>query len=211
MFKAFCFIFLYILTWIAYYPEPLSASDSVQVRGLDDSNIVQTVIKPEPVEETPVISPAKTASTPKPKPQSTSTPTPAKPTNSINIGGRQINLVHVNSTTVDAGNHANKVNKLVYGHNSAAVFGHLRSLQIGQTFTITENGITTTYKISFIDTYEKNGDLLQKNGTKSYMNSVYNAKDVNRTEHDLAIMTCAGTSLGNGDATHRLVIFADAI
>ena len=32
-----------------------------------------------------------------------------------------------------------------------------------------------------------------------------------RVQYDLALMTCYGTSYGNGDASHRLVVFANRL
>ena len=56
--------------------------------------------------------------------------------------------------------------------------------------------------------FEKNQEngRLQLDGSGNYMNSVSTAWG-----HSIALMTCAGQSLGSGDATHRLVVFADAL
>lgn len=104
-----------------------------------------------------------------------------------------------------------KTGKLLYAHNSSDLFGNLKSLGIGSTFTVTDGGITKTYAVSDRVTFEKNNGLLQLNGTGNYMGRVtYNANYGNGG-HSLALMTCAGTPLGGGDATHRLVIFADEV
>ena len=100
-----------------------------------------------------------------------------------------------------------KTRMLVYAHNSSNLFGNLSSLTLGSTFDITENGVTTTYTVSDIKLFEKNPEngLLQLNGSGNYMSIVTNKAFY----HRIALMTCAGTSYGNGDASHRLVIFGD--
>lgn len=102
-----------------------------------------------------------------------------------------------------------KTSKLIYAHNSSNLFGNLKSLGIGATFTITDSGVTKTYVVSDKVTFEKNNGLLQLNGSGNYMGRITYSAGYGKGNHSLALMTCAGTSLGGGDATHRLVIFAD--
>ncbi len=102
-----------------------------------------------------------------------------------------------------------KTSKLLYAHNSSNLFGNLKSLGIGSTFTVTDSGTTKTYVVSDKVTFEKNHGLLQINGSGNYMGRVTYSAGYGNGNHSLALMTCAGTSLGGGDATHRLVIFAD--
>lgn len=199
--------------------EPLAADDFVFPTDLDKSSLFETIL--------PVIDPLitanplvlETASVTVEPTASVQAPTAvpvAQPAitslNSLNLGGLQINLNHVNSTDLDAGTAANKVGKLIYGHNSASVFATLSSLTIGSTFTATENGITTTYQVAAIVVYEKNPDgRLQLNGRGSYMKALRDRASYNEQPHSLALMTCTGALYGNGDASHRLVVFADAI
>ena len=61
-----------------------------------------------------------------------------------------------------------------------------------------------TYNVSERVVYEKT-DAYSLNGSRAVMKNLKNSA----YGHDFALMTCYGTSLGNGDATHRLVIFAD--
>lgn len=102
-----------------------------------------------------------------------------------------------------------KTGKLVYAHNTGKLFGGIRSFSVGATFNLIENGVTTTYKVSDIKTFEKNPEngLLQLNGSGNYMGTIVKTA----FHHDVALMTCTGTSYGNGDASHRLVIFADKV
>ncbi|MDO4611497.1 MAG: sortase [Candidatus Saccharibacteria bacterium] len=210
--KLLSLVLLSVLTWVISCPEFLSAADSVSLTGVKNLGETKTItVKVNQPTVVVATVPAKNPATVKQTPSAPKAGQTATPKNVINIGGKTISLEHVNTTTLDAGNHVNKVNKLLYGHNSTSVFGGLKNLKVGQTFTITENGKTSTYKISRIETYEKNGELLQKNQRGSYMNAVYNAIDPSGVEHSLALMTCSGRSLGGGDATHRLVLFVDSI
>ena len=190
------FLILSIIIMNVLMPNSTIADGEIVVHGLDSSRDTETVI--------PVVETAKTSySQPINKPPLSN--------NYIIIAGRSLNIVPVSQTEINAGDHVNKYGeKLLYGHNSSTVFGNLKNLGIGSTFTITENGTTTTYKIAKTITFEKNNGLLQLNGDGSYMKSVANARS-NGVNYDLALMTCAGTSYGNGDASHRLVLFANKI
>jgi len=171
---------------------PTSAGVSTSVQA------AEAPAAPQPVQAQSA--PVQTVSSPK--------PVASAPKNSISVAGRTLNIVNVNSTSVDSGNHVNRIGKLLYGHNSATVFKNLSSLKIGSTFSVTIDGSTKTYRVAKITTYEKNKDgRLQLNGSGNYMKAIRDKA----LGHDLAVMTCAGTSYGNGDASHRLVIFANAI
>ena len=149
------------------------------------------------------------------------TPAPYLPSSSsyISIAGKTIATYQAhNGLNDDAGSRVAKYNSVFYyGHNSNAVFGSLSSLPIGSTFTISENGSTKTYKIALGETFDRsknqNGDILYHESEKAegknrnYSNGIYSASYKGKT-YDLAIMTCAGQSLGNGDATQRYVVFA---
>ncbi|MBQ1298623.1 hypothetical protein IIY24_02185 [Candidatus Saccharibacteria bacterium] len=135
------------------------------------------------------------------------------PADSITIAGRTLRIVDVSDTAVDSGDHVNKYgNNFLYGHNSSAVFGNLVSMGVGSTFSITYGGVTTNYQVSKVTIFEKDvaSGKLQLNGSGNYMRAVSNGKS-DGVKHDFAIMTCYGTSYGNGDASHRLVLFADEI
>ena len=135
------------------------------------------------------------------------------PANSIQIAGRNLEIVDVADTRIDAGSHVNKYgDKFLYGHNSAGVFGGLASLGVGSTFSVNYGGMLTNYRVAKTVIFEKNEaeGKLQLNGSGSYMLSVSQARNAG-VQYSIALMTCAGTSLGNGRATHRLVIFANVI
>lgn len=183
-------------------PEVLMASDSVTVTRLNDSNVVETIIpEPEPEPE-PVYVASRVAA-----PVAGTVETYVAP-DGITISGRTIPVYDVAEISESVGPNVYHYGKLYYGHNSRNVFGSLSDYGVGNTFTITVNGVTTTYRVAEVAMFEKNQDngKLQIDGAGNYMKSVVNARG-----HSVALMTCAGTPLGNGRATHRLVVFADAI
>ncbi len=96
--------------------------------------------------------------------------------------------------------------KLVYGHNSARLLGNLSARYVGETITITEAGVAKTYRVADVQLYEKTADG-RLNGTPMLMNKIARTA----LGHDVALMTCAGTPDGKGGASHRLVVFADAV
>ena len=107
-------------------------------------------------------------------------------------------------------------NKLVYGHNSSNLLGSAKTLGVNSIFTLTENGITTTYKVADVAIFQKLDDYTLGYCTSGYndctsstyyMSTFQNAKFMGKT-YSVALFTCDGTSLGNGDATHRRVVFA---
>lgn len=176
--------------------EPLSADDFLRFSDLDQIKISEIV------SETPLEIPT--------------TPVAEPPVEILEdylaFNGRKIPLTEVDSTDRESGDGVNKINKLIYGHNSASVFAGLDTLTAGATFTISLGGAETTYRVFASVIYDKNPDgRLQLNGKGSYMKAIRDRASYNNTPHDLALMTCAGISYGNGDASQRLVIFADAI
>lgn len=194
-------------------PEILMASDNFALSGMSNKGVVETVpiveevVAEEPKEEVVIYyeTPVYVAPAPEPVYEASR--------NTISIVGRTIEIVDVADTTVDAGNHVNKYgSRFFYGHNSAGVFGGLVNLIKGDVFSITYNGVVTNYKVMETEPYEKNTDngRLQLNGSGSYMRQVADAK-YDGVQYDVSLMTCYGKPLGKGDATHRLVIFANAI
>ena len=185
-------------------PIILAAADDVALSGLDNAGVVETVPLPEP--EPVVIAKAPDAGVVR----SSINVTPVAPVyaNSLTIAGRTLEVVDVANTAVDAGGHVNRYGKLLYGHNSAGVFGVLSSIGVGSVFTVTNGGMATSYVVREVATYAKISDTkLELDGVGYRMTAIVNAKG----RYSLALMTCAGEMYGNGDASHRLVIFADAI
>lgn len=190
---------------LALNPEILSASDSFTVTGIDNTNIVETVI-PEPEPEPEPIYAYTNAYVAAPAAGVVETYTAPE---GVNIGGHITPIYDVGYIEESVGPYVYRYGSLLYGHNSYNVFGGLSDYGVGNTFTITENGVATTYVVSEVAMFEKNQDngKLQIDGSGSYMNGIVRGA----WGHSVALMTCAGTPLGNGKATHRLVVFADAI
>ncbi len=108
-----------------------------------------------------------------------------------------------------------RFNKLVYAHNSSNLLGSIKNLTMNDTFTLTENGVKTTYKVAETKIFEKVDDYTLALCTSGYtncngsfyMSSLMNAR-LNGKSYSIVLFTCDGTSKGNGDATHRRVVFA---
>ena len=196
------------LLGIVNAPDILTASDMAPVAGLSNVGVVETVPLPEPEPE-PVIVTAAVS-----RPQVTYTapavqPVEVAPANSISIAGRVIPVVDVADTAVDAGNHVNKYGaKFLYGHNTSAVFGNLTSVGVGNVFTVAYNGTSRNYQVQEVQIFEKTSPTqLSVDGRDYRMSFIANGKN----RYDLVLMTCYGTMLGGGDATHRYVVFANAV
>ena len=195
---------LFLITLLGLFgvvlnPSVLTAADCFNATGLSNAGMVETIPLPEPEPE-PVKAPVAGY-------------TYVPPANNIQYAGRVIQIVDVGDTSVDAGGHVNKYGgKFLYGHNSASVFGALPGLGVGSVFSVTYGGVTTNYQIANTVIFEKNADngLLQINGFGDYMYSVASAT-YDGVYYDMALMTCYGTSYGNGDASHRWVVFANAV
>ena len=86
------------------------------------------------------------------------------------------------------------------------------SLGAGSMFSVTYDGVSRNYVVAKTVIYEKNIETgkLQLNGAGSYMGAVADARNEG-VKYDLSLMTCYGVSYGNGDASHRFVIFANEI
>lgn len=107
-----------------------------------------------------------------------------------------------------------KTGNLVYGHNTANLLGNLGVLGVGSVFTVTEGGAAQIYQVARVLVFEKDQATgrLQENGRGDFMPTV--AQAAYKGEHyALALMTCTGTPIADkpGDATHRLVVFANRV
>ena len=184
---------------------PKANNNTVPTQGLTQAPVQKPAQAPA---QTPTVTP-------------TSATAPVSKPDQINIAGNTISIVKgIKDTKIDAGNHANLYwnNRFIYGHRTAHVFGGLKNLGIGSTFTMTVNNVTSTYRISnrIIYDYEATADgngALRLNGdtTSNYYLKTVKGKDNNDTLYDLVLMTCHGASLGGGNAAQRLVLFANKI
>lgn len=127
----------------------------------------------------------------------------------IELDGKILSLEQTSDTKVDAGQHVKKYGqKLFYGHNLPEVFGGLKNLEVGENFTVTESEILVEYKVAEVVTFNKvSSEVLELNNQKYAMSAIADYA----WGHDAVLMTCAGESYGDGDATQRLVVFADRV
>lgn len=198
---------LLILCLIAITSTPtfLTATDDVIISSINDARAVETIPLPEPEPEPePAVSYAKA-----PVAGSRATNyTPAAPAIQNYTVTTYISSAKEFNNTAFSLSYSNiyKYKKLVYGHNSYNLLGSLSSRYAGETITVTEGGVVKQYRVAIVVTYAKdaNGYL---NGDPKLMTSIANTA----LGHDIALFTCTGTSYGNGDASHRLVVFADAM
>ena len=223
MAKRLFLLIIFSLISVFNAPSFLAATDTVTISRVNHIGTVETVLPPEPEPEpvsspefasvstysasAPVVATTATAPAPAPAPAAVTIP------NAIAITGRVIPIVDVADTAVDSGDHVNKYgDKFLYGHNSAAVFGGLGSLGVGSIFTVSYGGVSTNYQVTKVVLYEKNVETgqLQLKGKGTFMRAVAAARSEG-VQYSLSLMTCAGTMYGGGDASHRLVIFANAV
>ncbi|MBQ8991820.1 hypothetical protein IJ103_02025 [Candidatus Saccharibacteria bacterium] len=141
----------------------------------------------------------------------------------INIAGNTVPIFYSSDTLIDAGSKVGLYGEhFLYGHNTANVFGGLQYLSVGSQFTVTLNGNTKTYQIVGSDLQTKShfeGETIittKMTGmtvkTKmKIMKAITAYGEYGGNYYDYILMTCAGTSYGNGDASHRLVLFANAV
>ena len=198
---------LFVSSFIGIFaaPEILMASDSYTLNGVDDSKAVETV---EIVKEEPVIEeqPTPVYVNPAPAPA----PAPVKQTTNYTVTIYKNSATEYNSSATSLSySDIYKYKKMIYGHNSWNLLGSLNDRYVGEVFTITEGGVTRNYQVTDKRIYQKTADGNLEND-KNTMKDIVNARNGGAV-YDVALMTCYGRSLGGGDATHRLVIFANAI
>lgn len=136
--------------------------------------------------------------------QLTSKSTPSVPANSITINGQTGSIFYttpVNGEFPDTGRKIGLYNGVfLFGHRGSSVFSNLSSLGVGSTFTITLNGNSKQYVVQKAVVLDY--DTAQSNRAQYYV-----GRDENYKKYDYVLMTCAGQSLGGGQATHRLMVF----
>lgn len=194
------------------------ASDSVAVLNLDSTKIVETVIIEPTVEKdmteestiegvTDVKNSTLVVSAPR-----AGVVEKTVPADNIAFSWGTQGIFRASSTAANSGANAARVGRLIWGHNYTA-FGNIVRLGIGSTFTITEGGATTTYRVAANPLDGKAGVVLdvKDDFTLSYAsNPKYNSIKMNAFTdmgfggHSLVLMTCYG-------ANSRYIVVADAI
>lgn len=217
---------LFILSTIGVVHAPgVLVANGVEKIADPEFNAVETVIEPEVMDEPtevalPLTPSAGVAST------VVSYTAPAVSDN-VTFGGTVIPLVQTYSEDFVSDSAANWMSwSYIYGHNSGNIFGILHSAYVGQTFSVTFGGVTKNYVVSRIVDYENNYNpalgkyRLQLDGQGDYNEAVKNG--INKKSyamngespqeyHSISLLTCYGTMLGGGNATHRRVVFGDEI
>ena len=220
------FLFVSIIFTMIMNPVTLSAANRVALTGLNPAGMVETVPLPvvEP-EAGPVVNAAseswggpEVVSEPKnvssePVMQTAVVETQHQPVAAAPVVQNYAVSIHIGSAS-EFNNTANslsyssiyKFRKMVYGHNTANLLGSLAYRYPGEIISITEGGVTTNYRVAAVVTYAKTADGFLE-GDKRLMKNIATTA----LGHDVALLTCAGTPYGNGDASHRLVVYADAV
>ena len=209
--RLFLLIICNLIT-VATTPGLLMATDKVGVTALSNTGVVETVPLPVEEPEEPETEVVIAATQPATRAANTvAAPVAGQATTAKTAtSAKSVNYtVSIYSNTMVAHNLSYndlyKTGKLVYGHNSASLLGNLAARRVGEIITVTEGGVAKKYRVAAITRYEKTAD--------GYLNGdPYLMGKIMRTAlgHDIALLTCAGTAYGNGDASHRLVVYADA-
>lgn len=186
-------------------PEILMASDSFTLTGLNNAGITETVpiVVEEPEEEVVNTDSSQRTSYSYKEDYSEPVSRTKNYTVSVNVGSIDEYTSSVYSLSYS---HIYKFRKMIYGHNTSNLLGSLTSLDYGEVFTITEGGVTKEYQVMDVSIYTKTADGNLENNPK-LMGKIANSA----MGYDVALLTCYGTSYGNGDASHRYVVFANAI
>lgn len=193
-----------------YVPEMLSATNPVKVKGISSAKVVETIV-PETVKEEPVV--ANYTATPVVAATAATPVYTAPVVNTFQIS----NVIYKMKLQDKDLSYSNtyKTGKLYYAHNSANLFGGIVNLKAGDK-VVNEDGRVYTVQDTAVyakTTCNYNGETIGCLDGDVYMqgrvtNKAYNKN--NGATYDMAMMTCYGTALGGGDATHRFVVYANA-
>lgn len=146
---------------------------------------------------------------------------PTKTSTSSTASGIDYYAISTSSTGEDCNNLASDqvyhVSNLLYAHANRA-FKNLKYFTIGTTFTVSENGIISTYRVSEIRYFKKINattlnlcfDGLENCQGQNQMGLIKKGRfldeNSNQKAYSIALMTCAGVN-----DSHRLVVFANKI
>lgn len=118
------------------------------------------------------------------------------PSISLNSNVAQLSLEGGELKTPNSivGSYSGAENKVLLIGHSSTVFHDLNALKLGDEIVLDDN----TYIVKKYEILQKESIVMPKLLEKSDVDTV-------------VIMTCAGKSLGGGDATHRLIITAERV
>ena len=179
---------------IIFNPEFLAASDSVKIHDLEQGKITETVEVAE-VKASVASAPVKMASVASVTPTAPKAGVETKVMNQIKFSWGAQDLSFSDTAKLDAKNGAVKVNKMIYGHDYTA-FGKITGLKIGDTFSVTINGVQKKYRVAgnpidgtrgvAVKVVNANrGELYHEKIGNFYTNALENG-----WKHDLALLTC---------------------
>lgn len=225
--KSIIAVILASFTGVALNPEVLTALDMAEFSDIDTSRMSQTVLRPVVLPDmvkavdvpvvstyafTEVVEPvAVAAETVSLAPVVAEVEAEAPKADSIEVAGKEIALGGTHSLAEDAGTKVKawyyaESGKFIYAHNLDTVFGGLKNLKTGDTFTVNYAGKVHNYKIADVIIYDYDGNILTLNGGGNYMQYVKLGKSSKSVAYDMALMTCHGAN-----DSQRLVVFANEI
>ncbi len=208
--KSIIAIILSSFTGLVLNPEVLTALDMQKFSDIDTSRVVETVLPPMPTPQVTIV--PQTVAAPAPTYAFTEVVEPVRTvTNAITVDGKEIALSAADTLAEDAGTkvkawYYTETGKFIYAHNLDTVFGGLKNLAEGDTFTVSYGGETKVYSVATAVVYEYDGTILTKDGAGNYMKYIKEARSSKSVAYDMALMTCHGA-----DDSERLVIFANEI
>ena len=179
------------LIGVAFKANYLSATDTVLTK-VSGYEAVETVIESEILENNVI---------------ETSSPSIESVVNyAIPVVLNHYTVTNVTSSIVEYPNYYDiyRTGKFLYAHDMSNLFGNIPYINIGDTVVITEAGVSRNYIVMDKVVYAKIDGLLD-GSVKVTKNVEYEANG-----YDLSMMTCYGTHYGNGDASHRMVLFLNA-
>ena len=211
MARSLFLLFISFIITVIGNPMILSATDEVGLTGLNPEGIVETVPLPEPVpEELPTAPVAGINTIPIVSTVYTAPNTPRTP----------IHLDYTITYWVSSPGEYNQIynnlsysdiyffRKHVYAHNSNALMGNLGMVESGDTITVNNNGVLTTYTVARkVPMTKVNATTLavDANGAVISMNDISFAKDENGNHYNMAFVTCRGY----GETPYRYVVYAN--
>ena len=125
--------------------------------------------------------------------------------NRIDITGRSIPLKHVSCEEMPTPNYSSanycsfrgSSSIFIFGHNTNSIFGSIRHLKRGQTFQITFNGKTTTYRVT--ENFAMTMKELSGNNKNELRFNIFSGTYLGRS--DITIQTCEG----HNDTSRRYI------
>lgn len=188
--KMILLLFASLMT-IVMSPSVLTAADTVKVVSVSDAKAVEIVVpEPEPEPELVVA-----------KAPAAGHLTPAAPViSNYTVMSYVGTFDEFESSAYSlADGVIYKFKNMVYGHSRSTALSNLGSKYAGETITVTEGGVATTYRVAVSVHYSiEQLNVAEENGMTVMDNIAFRAKG-----HSIALFTCEGSG--------RRVVFADAV